>query len=74
MDDEPTIGAKSSEGIGGIIFFDEIARANPNIFNHMMSICGDRQYSDMVVAKGWTFVAAANRPVEDDHIGGPELM
>lgn len=55
-----------SEYNGGIIFFDEFARLQPNVTNIMMGLMGERMYGeDFILASQWTTIAAANRLSDD---------
>ena len=52
---------------GGILFFDEFARLqNKAVMNIMMTLCGDRKYSNLKLASKWTMIAAANRLSDDN--------
>lgn len=49
---------------GGVIFLDEVVRANRTGFQVIMNIC-DRQMNEKVLAKSWAIIAAANRYTDD---------
>ena len=51
---------------GGILFFDEFARLRQQkVMDVMMTLCGDRTYQKMILASGWSTIAAANRLTDD---------
>lgn len=51
---------------GGILFFDEFARLRQQkVMDVMMTLCGDRTYQKMILASGWSIIAAANRLTDD---------
>lgn len=49
---------------GGVIFLDEVVRANRTGFQVIMNIC-DRQMNEKVLAQSWAIIAAANRFTDD---------
>lgn len=54
-------------GAGGIIFFDEMNRANKFTFNSLMIFLGeDRRIDNYYLPKGWIIVAAGNRKKDDE--------
>jgi MoxR-like ATPase len=55
-----------SEGPGGIIFFDELNRANEPVLNAMMNLLqGRRVGTEYDLPSKWLIVAAGNRPSDD---------
>ena len=55
---------------GGIILFDEILRANENIFKILMQILLNRKFGGQYVfGDKWAIIACSNRPNDDDEAG-----
>lgn len=52
---------------GGILFFDEMNRANKFTYNSLMNFLGeDRRIDNYFLPKGWIIVAAGNRKKDDE--------
>lgn len=53
------------QGEGGIIFFDELSRANPAVQNTCLKIMDERLIGDQVFGSKWAVIAASNRQGDD---------
>lgn len=60
---------KANWGNGGIIFLDELSRANEAVQNTCLKLVHQRIIGDKVLGSKWAIVAASNRE-EDDPEGG----
>ncbi len=57
----------------GLIFFDELSRAKPQVMNVCLKIIGERMLGeDYRIGDGWAIIAASNR-MEDDENTNNEL-
>ena len=54
------------DGEGGIIFFDEIARAPQRVQNVCLKLIDQRRVGSYVLGDKWVIIAAANREGDDD--------
>lgn len=73
--DTPDELLKNSETFdGGILFIDEFGRVlEERTMNVFMTLLGDRQYQDLVVASQWAFICAANRLSDDKKMEDDEV-
>lgn len=55
-------------GSGGILLLDELFRADPAIFDQLMTFLLDRKFDDWVIGSKWTIIACSNRPVDSRNI------
>lgn len=55
-------------GNGGIIIFDELLRADEDIFGDLMNFLLFRQLHEYVLGSKWIIIACSNRPCDDDEI------
>ena len=55
-------------GSGGIILFDELFRADPAIFNQLMTFLLTREMDGWVLGSKWTIVACSNRPADSKRV------
>lgn len=55
----------ANQGEGGIIFFDELSRANDMVQNTCLKVMDERIIGDAVLGDKWVIIAAANREVDD---------
>ena len=53
-------------GNGGIIFFDELLRADPMVFHELMNLLFDRSLQGWQLGSKWCIVACSNRPVDSE--------
>jgi hypothetical protein len=53
-------------GAGGIIFFDELSRANPMVQNTCLKIMDERLIGDYVLGSKWSLIAASNREEDEE--------
>ena len=53
---------------GGILFFDETFRADPDIFTNLMNLFTDRQLNGWRLGSKWFILGASNRPADDSGI------
>ena len=53
---------------GGIIIFDEWLRANPQVFNILMQIVLNREFSGYRIGDMWGILCCSNRPGDDPAI------
>ena len=65
--DEDT-GRTFTTGNGGIILFDELLRADPDIFKELMNFLLFRRFNKWVLGSKWVVVACSNRPSDDDAV------
>lgn len=61
LDDIANGGDGSGNGVGGIIFIDEISRISPDVNNVLMQLTMDRIFNEYRIGSKWIFIAAANR-------------
>jgi MoxR-like ATPase len=54
------------DGQGGVLFFDELARANKRVQNVCLKLINERRLGSYVLGDKWVIVAAANREGDDD--------
>jgi len=52
-------------GEGGVIFFDELSRANPAVQNTCLKIMDEKLIGDQRFGSKWTVIAASNRQGDD---------
>jgi hypothetical protein len=63
----PKIFPDESEAVkGGIIFFDEMNRANPSVLNASLQFICNRKLNGYELPHNWIIIAASNRPHIDD--------
>lgn len=55
-------------GSGGIILFDELFRADPAIFNQLMTFLLTREMDGWVLGSKWAIVACSNRPADSKRV------
>jgi len=53
-------------GGGGILFLDELSRANTAVQNTCLKLIGERMIGDSVLGDRWTMISAANREIDED--------
>ena len=59
------MGDETTEGLGGIIFFDELSRAHPKVQNSCLKIIDERKIGGDILGDKWIIMSAANRTVDD---------
>lgn len=55
-------------GSGGIILFDELFRADPAIFNQLMTFLLNREMDGWQLGSKWAIVACSNRPADSARV------
>ena len=55
-------------GNGGIIIFDELLRADDDVFGDLMNFLLFRRLHEYVLGSKWVIIACSNRPCDDDEI------
>ena len=55
-------------GSGGIILLDELFRAQPGIFNQLMTFLLTREMEGWVLGSKWAIVACSNRPADSERV------
>lgn len=61
------LAANNQEYEGGVVFFDEYSRIEPNVQNILMGLSGDYVFGDNYnVASKWGFVYASNRAIDEN--------
>lgn len=55
-------------GSGGIILFDELFRADPAIFNQLMTFLLNREMDGWQLGSKWTIIACSNRPADSKRV------
>jgi hypothetical protein len=58
-------GNETDEGSGGLLFFDEISRADGAVQGSVMNLIQDRALDEYVLGSKWVVVTAANREFDD---------
>lgn len=58
-------GTVDTEGHGGVLFFDEITRANMSTQNICLTLIQERGMSGYKLGSKWAIIAASNRPDDD---------
>jgi hypothetical protein len=58
--------ANGVDGKGGLLFFDELARANARVQNVCLKIMNERELGNYKLGSKWTVIAACNREGDDD--------
>ena len=53
-------------GSGGIILFDELFRADPAIFNQLMTFLLDKRIDKWTLGSKWSIIACSNRPADSN--------
>lgn len=61
-----TNDGKNYKDKGGIVFLDEVNRANPIVLQSVMQFFQQRRIQDYVLPDKWLIVAAGNRPGDDE--------
>jgi hypothetical protein len=56
------------DGKGGILFFDEMNRANPSVINSSLRLVLDRSTGDYTLPSKWVIFAAGNRKTENPEV------
>jgi len=59
-------GDANNEGMGGILFFDELSRAKSQVQGSVMNLIADRELDEQLLGDRWVIVTAANRWYDDD--------
>jgi MoxR-like ATPase len=54
------------DGKGGILFFDELARADERIQNVCLKLIDERKVGNYLLGSNWVIVSAANREQDDE--------
>ncbi|MCM1217723.1 MAG: hypothetical protein NC548_24790 [Lachnospiraceae bacterium] len=55
-------------GSGGIILFDELFRADPAIFNQLMTFLLEREMDGWMLGSKWAIIACSNRPADSKRV------
>lgn len=55
----------ANQGVGGLLFFDELSRAAPSVQNTCLKIMDEKIIGDQKLGSKWAVIAASNR-TEDD--------
>ena len=55
----------ANQGSGGIIFFDELSRANPAVQNTCLKVMDERTIGDAILGDKWVIISASNREADD---------
>ena len=55
-------------GNGGIILFDELLRADEDVFKELMNFLLFRRFKDWVLGSKWIIIACSNRPDDDAEV------
>jgi MoxR-like ATPase len=58
--------ANGPDGKGGILFFDELARAPERVQNVCLKLIDERKLGNYMLGSKWVIVAAANREQDDE--------
>ncbi len=61
--------ANGPDGLGGIIFLDELSRADESVQATCLKLVGERQIGGAILGDKWTIIAAANREEDDPDSG-----
>lgn len=56
----------------GVIFFDELSRAKPQMMNVCLKLIHERKLGEYLIGSGWSIISASNR-IEDDPQTNSEL-
>ena len=51
-------------GSGGILLLDELFRADPAIFDQLMTFLLDRKMGEWILGSKWVIIACSNRPID----------
>lgn len=66
LGEEGNKSANGSDGSGGLIFFDEIARCSPEVQDVMLKLCDDsRRIGNYKLGSKWVIICAANRASDE---------
>jgi len=58
-------GTEEENGPGGLLFFDEISRADGEVQGSVMNLINEGRLDQYVMGDRWIIVTAANRPMDD---------
>ena len=61
-------GKSVKTGNGGIILFDELLRADEDVFKELMNFLLFRRFNKWVLGSKWVVIACSNRPSDDDEV------
>jgi hypothetical protein len=63
----------ANDGEGGVIFLDEISRANAEVQNTCLKLVDERIVGDRKLGSKWAIIAASNRTTDDPEGGQTEM-
>ena len=58
-------GDEDNEGSGGLIFFDELSRADGDVQGSVMNLINEGIINEYVLGSKWVIISASNRPLDD---------
>lgn len=66
--DKQNAANNKNTGSGGILLFDELFRADPAIFNQLMTFLLNREMDGWQLGSKWAIVACSNRPADSKRV------
>jgi len=63
--EDGTLNHFEHTGDGGLIMLDELFRADPDIFNKLLTLLSERRFGSSVLGSKWSLMACTNRPLDD---------